>query len=320
MSQPLVLHDLGPERDQFLEEALDGLTDEPKTLPCKYFYDERGSQIFDRICELEEYYPTRTELSIMEQHGAAMGANLGPRCLLVEYGSGSSLKTRLLLAELDEPVAYVPVDISREHLQSSAKAFAEAHPSIPVLPVCADFTEPFTLPEAPTAARRSVVYFPGSTIGNLGPEEAHGFLGDIATQVGHGGGLLIGVDLEKDRETLERAYDDGEGVTAAFNKNVLARINRELGADFDLDSFDHRAHWSDTHKRVEMHLVARKDMVVRLDGVTIEFAAGETIHTENSHKYSLEGFADLARRAGFEVEAVWTDTDALFSVQSLRVA
>jgi L-histidine Nalpha-methyltransferase len=315
---PLDPCDLSPERERFLADVLDGLGASPKTLPCKYFYDARGSALFDRICTLPEYYPTRTELAILRRHAAAMAEAIGPRCLLVEYGSGSSTKTRLLLDRLEAPAAYVPVDISREHLLQSAAALAAHYPHLAVIPVCADFTQPFALPDVP-GADRVVGYFPGSTIGNFAPAEATKFLADVAHRCGAGGALLIGVDLRKPRAVLEPAYDDARGVTAEFNRNLLRRVNRELGGDFDLAAFDHRAFWNPARGRVEMHLVSRRDQVLHLAGRTVPFAKGESIHTENSHKYELAGFAQLAAAAGFGVERVWTDDAGLFSVQLLRV-
>jgi L-histidine Nalpha-methyltransferase len=311
------LFDLAPERERFLADVLAGLSAGRKTLPCKYFYDERGSALFERICELDEYYPTRTELGILRRHVGAMAAALGPRCLIVEYGSGSSTKTRLLLERLDDPAAYVPVDISREHLLRSAAALAARYPRLRVIPVCADFTRPFGLPGVRGALRR-VAYFPGSTIGNFAPADARSFLAHVARQCGSGGALLIGVDLRKSRAILEPAYDDARGVTAEFNRNLLRRINSELGADFDPSAFDHRAFWNTDEGRVEMHLVSRREQQVRLAGRPFRFARGETIHTENSYKYDLAGFAALASAAGFEVERVWTDDAPLFSVQLLR--
>ncbi len=312
------LRDYEPERDCFLSDVLEGLSRPQKALPCKYLYDAQGSALFDRICELDEYYPTRTELGILRRHAGAMAAALGPRCLLIEYGSGSSVKTELLLAQLESPAAYVPVDISREHLLRAAAALAARHARLRVLPVCADFTRRFAVPAVSWAARR-VAYFPGSTIGNFAPAEARKFLTQVAEQCGAGGALLIGVDLEKSRAILEPAYDDALGVTAEFNRNLLRRANRELGADFDVAAFDHRAFWNRSEGRIEMHLVSRRDQVVALAGRRFAFARGETIHTENSYKYDLAGFAALARSAGFEVERVWTDDARLFSVQLLRV-
>jgi dimethylhistidine N-methyltransferase len=310
-----------PARDPvFLADVLAGLRSPRKTLPCKYFYDERGSALFERICDLEEYYPTRTELAILRAHGGEMADALGPACLLVEYGSGSSAKTRLLLDRLARPAGYVPVDISREHLLRTAERLRADYPRLPVLPVAADFTAAFALPRTQRPARRRVVYFPGSTIGNFGPREAVALLRGVASLCGHGGGLLIGIDLRKQREVLERAYDDALGVTAAFNLNLLARINRELGADFDLARFAHRALWRDAASRIEMHLVSREEQRVRLAGETFQFRAGETICTEHSHKYTVEGFGALAARGGLAQRRVWTDAAQRFSVQYLEVA
>jgi dimethylhistidine N-methyltransferase len=305
--------------DDLLRDVLEGLARPAKELPCKYFYDARGSRLFDRICRLEEYYPTRCELAILRRHGAAMAEVLGPGCALVEYGSGSSLKTRLLLDRLPDAVAYVPVDISDEHLFRSARRLARRYPALEVAPVCADFTRPFALPPLRRPVRRRVVYFSGSTIGNLGPAEATALLAGIARLCGPGGGLLIGVDLDKDPRILEPAYNDRLGVTAAFNLNLLARINRELGADFDLAAFRHHAFYDLRHRRIEMHLVSGRPQLVHVAGTAFAFAEGETIRTEYSHKYRLEDFRALARPAGLEVEQVWTDDEGLYSVQYLRI-
>lgn len=314
----LVLHDFAPERERFRRDALAGLRSEPKTLPCKYLYDEEGSRLFERICELEEYYPTRTELAIVREHGPAMARSLGPHCLLVEYGSGSSAKTRALLDALERPAGYVPVDISREHLLAAAEKVSAAYAELEVLPVCADFTERFPVPAPKRSPARTAVYFPGSTIGNFAPERAAELLAGVAERCGPGGALLIGIDLAKDRATLERAYDDREGVTAAFNRNLLARMNRELDADFDLARFAHRAVYDAGAGRVEMHLESLEAQTVCVGGERVAFREGETVCTEHSHKYTLEGFAALAERAGFRVERVWTDPEGLFSVQYLE--
>jgi dimethylhistidine N-methyltransferase len=304
-----------PRADQaFLADVLAGLSRPRKQLPCKYFYDERGSRLFDAICELPEYYPTRSELAILERHAGEMAAALGPRCGLVEYGSGSGLKTRLLLGRLGEGV-YYPVDISREHLLASARRLAEEFPAVEVVPVCADFTRPFQLPEARREVGRRVVYFSGSTIGNFPPRQARALLRRISRLVGPGGGLLIGVDLKKDPAVLEPAYDDAAGVTAAFNLNLLVRANRELGADFDLGGFRHLAFYNERHGRVEMHLVSEREQAVRVGGHRFRFAEGETIRTEYSYKFDLEGFAGLARSAWLCVRRVWRDPAGLFSVQ-----
>jgi dimethylhistidine N-methyltransferase len=302
-----------PRRDHFLADVLEGLSRTQKEIPCKWLYDERGSALFERICDLEEYYPTRTELAIMERHVGAMAGALGPECAVVEYGSGSSLKTQLLLQHLAAPAAYLPVDISAVALAGATARLARRFPDLPLVPVCADFTQPLAVPAIP-GARRRVVYFPGSTIGNFHKVDAVSFLARIRGECGPGGALLIGVDLLKDRQTLERAYDDARGVTAAFNLNVLARANRELDADFHLEAFEHRACFDPRRGRIEMHLQARAPQRVRVDGHTFTFARGETIFTESSYKYGLPEFRALAAIAGWRVEEAWTDARAWFAV------
>jgi len=312
------LRDFGPEASGFRRDVLEGLRRSPRSIPSKYLYDERGSQLFERICELEEYYPTRTELAITRKHLTEIADCLGPRCLLVEYGSGSSLKTRILLDRLEDPAGYVPIDISREHLMRSAAELDAAYPGLEVLPVCADYTGDYELPRPRRRPHHVVVYFPGSTIGNFTPPAARDFLAHVGEVGGPGGGLLIGVDLVKDRETLERAYDDADGVTAAFNRNLLVRANRELGADFDPDGFAHVAVWNEKLGRIEMHLESRCDQEVQVGGERLHFRAGERIHTENSYKYGVEQFAALAGSAGLDAVAVWTDPEHLFSLQYLE--
>jgi dimethylhistidine N-methyltransferase len=290
-----------------------------KELPCKYFYDAAGSALFDAICETPEYYPTRTELAIMRADAGEMGARLGAGCQVVEYGSGSGVKTRVLLRHLLRPTAYVPVDISAEHLVRSARELALRFPEVEVQPVAADFTRPFDVPDPATATHRRVVYFPGSTVGNFAPPEALVLLTGIAGLCGPGGALLIGVDLKKDPAILNAAYNDAAGVTAAFNLNLLARMNRELGADFDLATFRHRAFYNEAAGRVEMHLVSTREQTVRVGGQPISFAAGESIHTENSHKYAPGEFKQLAAKAGLDLVTLWTDPGRLFSVQLYEV-
>ncbi len=308
--------DQAPATESFREAVQRGLRKDQKQIPSKFLYDERGSKLFDKICELDEYYPTRTEIAIMRENGAAMADAIGPKARLVEYGSGSSLKTRLLLDRLEEDLAtYVPVDISKSHLLESAEALAADYPSIPIQPVCADYTTAFDLPEPPRPARRTVGYYPGSTIGNFRRDEARAFLAQIADTVGPEGGLLIGVDLKKDVDVLKAAYDDAEGVTAAFNKNLLRRMNRELDATFDLDTFEHLVLWNEERGCIESHLRSTTAQSVIVAGESFVFEEGETIHTEDSHKYTLGGFATLAAEAGFEVESVWTDERSYFSVQ-----
>ena len=317
MPSTLTLHDCAPRLDSFYDEVVRGLSQDEKTLPCKFFYDERGSQLFDEICALPEYYPTRTEAAIMREFGPAMAAALGPYVGLVEYGSGSSTKTRLLLDHLPCPAAYVPMDISREHLMRSAEGLAAAYPHIEVLPVCADYTQPFSLPTGSRPAARTVVYFPGSTIGNFHPPQAERFLTNMAQVAGPNGGLLIGVDLRKSPAILEPAYNDRQGVTAEFNRNLLRRVNRELGGDFDLEQWEHYAFYNAAAGRIEMHLLSLQDQTVQIGGVRFEFAQDETLWTECSYKYSLEGFAARAGRAGWQVAQVWTDAEQHFSVQYL---
>jgi dimethylhistidine N-methyltransferase len=304
--------------DTFLADVLDGLGRARKELPAKYFYDAAGSRLFDRITELDEYYLTRTELSIMRRHAGAMAARCGPRCLLVELGAGSLVKVRLLLDRLRRPAGYVPVDVSGNHLHLAAAALSRDHPELAVLPVCADFTHDFPLPDAP--ADRRVVYFPGSTIGNFDPVETDALLRRIAQLVGPDGGLLLGVDLRKDVRVIEAAYNDRRGVTAAFNKNLLVRINRELDADFDLDLFRHRAFYNRERSRIEMHLVSLADQRARVGGAEFHFGTGETIHTENSYKYDLTELNHRAARCGLRTDEVWTDERQYFAVLYLTAS
>lgn len=312
--------DFSPDDEVMLEDVLRGLALPEKNIPSLYFYDQRGSELFDAITELPEYYPTRTEIRILERHGAEMAAALGPGVRLIELGSGSALKTELLLARLEDPAAYVPVEISREHLLAAAARIAADFPGLEVLPVTADFTEPYELPE-PTRRRveRNVAFFPGSTIGNFPRPMAADLLANTCREVGPGGAMLVGVDLVKDRETLERAYNDAAGVTAEFNLNLLVRLNRELGADFDVDAFEHRAVWDDGAARIEMRLISSRDQRVTVAGQAFDFAAGEVLVTEYSHKYTLEAFRALAEGAGFALARSWTDPDGLFSVHLLEV-
>ena len=299
--------DFEPATATFLDDVVSGLSRAKKHLPCKYFYDGRGSTLFEQICDLEEYYLARSESAIMRRFAPEMAAQIGPGVMLIEYGSGASLKTRFLLDHLDDPVAYVPVDISRRHLLQSARALAAIYGHIQVLPVCADFTQGFDLPIADRVPTHKAVYFPGSTIGNFRPQEAISLLRNIAQFCRTGGGLLIGIDLKKDRETIEAAYNDQQGVTAEFNLNLLHRINRELGADFQLDQFDHCARYDSDHGRIEMRLVSNQDQVVSVNGHVFEFAEGEAISTEYSHKYTIEEFSSIAGDVGLSLHRHWTD-------------
>ncbi|HKL77532.1 MAG TPA: L-histidine N(alpha)-methyltransferase [Gammaproteobacteria bacterium] len=313
-------HPAATESEAFLADVLSGLAEAPYTLPSKYLYDRPGSELFDRICELEAYYPTRTELGILGENAEAIAAAVGPRARVVELGSGSSNKTQALLDHLHEPAAYVPVDISGEHLAAAAERIAALYPRLDVYPVTADYTQPFPLPETAVPTDTTLVYFPGSTLGNFDVPDARAFLARQAELAGPGGGLVIGVDLVKDREILLRAYDDPEGVTAAFNRNLLTRLQRELGAVLDAEAFRHRALFNEELSCVEMHLESLRDQTMTVGGHTITLAAGQTIRTERSYKYTLAGFRQLAEEAGFAVECTWTDVRDWFSVHLLRVA
>jgi dimethylhistidine N-methyltransferase len=313
----VILRDYHPQVDEMRGEVLAGLSEPQKTLPCKYFYDAKGSLLFDAICELPEYYLTRTELGIMETHLGAMASALGERLMLVEPGSGSSVKTRLLLEHLTEPVAYVPVDISREHLINAADRLNRQYPLLEVLPVCADFNQAFEVPTPARAAARTAVYFPGSTLGNFPPAQAVALLRHMRRLAGVGGALLVGIDLRKDKALLERAYDDAAGVTAEFNLNLLSRINRELEADFDLGRFHHRAMFNDKDGCIEMHLVSTARQTVRVAGSRFELRPGEHILSERSYKHTPEGFASLATRAGLKLEQQWTDDRRYFCIAYL---
>lgn len=307
------LLDLAPEMGDLVQDALAGLSQQPKTLPCKYFYDARGSDLFEQITELPEYYPTRTELKIMLEHGSEMAEAIGPRALIVELGSGSGRKTRELLRRLDDPAGLVLVEISKAALLASAGQLSERFKQLEVVGVCADYTKDFTLPRPRRRAARSVGYFPGSTLGNFTRAEATDFLARVRALVGDNGGLLVGVDRVKDRATLEAAYDDAQGVTAAFNMNLLSRLNA-AGGNFDLEHFHHRAVYNDAARRIEMHLVSERDQQVTLGGKQFDFAKDESICTEHSHKYELDQLSAMARKAGFLLSRVWSDEREWFSV------
>jgi len=294
----------------FLEDVVAGLSLPQKALPPKYFYDAIGSKLFEKICRLPEYYLTRAELSLTKANLSSIARFAGKGCELLEYGSGEGLKTRLLIRAL-RPKAYLPVDISPSALEHAARRLSREFPWLRILPVCGDFSRPLDLPAA-KAAR--VAYFPGSTIGNLTPEEAHGFL---SRSRAHARRMLIGTDLRKDANLLHAAYNDSRGVTAAFNLNLLARINRELGADFDLRRFSHYAFYSAAHGRIEMHLVSLQEQKIRIGAHRFAFERGESIHTENSYKYSVEGFRALAGAAGFEGKKTWIDRRGLFALHGL---
>ncbi len=320
---PAALAFEGPAADEpirsFEEEVRWGLSRSPKRLSPKHLYDEAGSALFDRICSLDEYYLTRTELQIMRDHGAEMAGAIGPEAQVIELGAGSVVKIRLLLEQLDRPAAFAPIDISGEHLEAAAAELSSEYPQIPIVPVVADFTREFRIPAPPRPPSRRVVYFPGSTIGNFESADAQALLRAISTMLDPGDGLLIGVDLVKDEAVLRAAYDDREGVTAAFITNVLARLNRELDGDFDLGAFDYLAEWQPGPSRMAMFLVSNRDQLVRVAGERHGFRAGERLLIEYSHKYTPERFAAFAEDTGFRVDRVWTDANRHFSVQMLTV-
>ena len=308
-----------PLGDDFFSEVVAGLSRPQKTLPCKYLYDEEGSRLFNEICGLEEYYPTRTENQILRDNVNEIAGLIGGECRLVEFGSGSSTKTRHLLTHLSNLSGYIPIDISGPQLLESAALLGSEFPDLEIHPLEADYCELLELPNTKRSPSRTVAFFPGSTIGNFDPVAAVDFLRKIAVMCGSGGGLLIGVDRKKSRCILEPAYNDRKGVTARFNLGILARANRELGADFELSAFRHRAPYNETEGRIEMHLVSECDQVVHLDSLEFSFEAGEHITTEHSYKYTLPGFAGLALRAGFELVRNWEDSNHFFSVLFLRV-
>ena len=304
----------GSQRDELLE----GLEVRPRKIDPKFFYDERGSELFSLICELEEYYPTRTEIGIFRDQSADIAAAIGPDCELVEPGAGACEKVRYLLEDL-RPGAYLPLDISGDFLLAATQELQRDFPALDVRPVVADFNESFDLPDTGSSGRR-VVFYPGSTIGNFQPGGARTFLRRAADLVGEEGGLLIGVDLHKDREVLNAAYNDSQGLTAAFNRNILHHVNRLLGAEFEPDRFEHVAFYNEPEQRIEMHLESPDDQTVRCNGSLLEFEAGERILTEYSYKYRIDDFADLAGSAGFSLQSSWVDQGELFSVQYYQAA
>lgn len=299
----------------FAQDVIEGLSQQPKKLSPKYFYDEAGSKLFEQITLLPEYYPTRTELRILRDRGTEIATAIPTNAALVEFGAGATTKVRLLLKQCAFK-AYVPVDISGDFLNGQASALREDFPHLAVYPVTADFTKPFELPPE-VKDMPKVGFFPGSTIGNFDPHEACAFLRSARAILGEGATLIVGVDLEKDERVLHDAYNDAAGVTGKFNLNVLARINRELGANLDLDGFKHRAIYNRERHRIEMHLISRKPQTVRVLDHTATFRTGETIHTESSYKYSIDRFTDLARSSGWTPRASWTDPDGMFSVHAL---
>ncbi len=319
MNTQQAFHDYSPARESFLEDVIVGLGQTNKTLPSKYFYDEVGSALFEQICDQDEYYLTRTELAIMEQHVVEMAASIGRACLLIEYGTGSGRKTRLLLERLPDMAGFVPIDISKVFLQRTVAALRMEFPDLEILPVCADYTKTYSLPICQKSVSKRVVFFPGSTIGNFEPPAAIAFLQHLVQLCGGQCGVLIGVDLKKDAAVLEAAYNDRHGVSSAFNVNLLQRINRELGANFDLNGYHHRGVYNESKGRIESYLVSEAAQTVHLDGADITFTDGEKIRIELSYKYTLDEFQALVQAAGLSVQQVWTDPMQLFSVQYLTI-
>jgi dimethylhistidine N-methyltransferase len=315
--QKIHFHDMHPTASDLLEDITTSLQQNPRSISPKYFYDEKGSQLFDRITELEDYYPARTEIGILQKYKKNIVDSLNKDCLLIEPGGGSCSKVRIFVDEL-QPSIYVPMDISKQHMLASAKQMSKEIPWLDIHAVCNDFTLKLKLPEGlPHAAR--VVFFPGSSIGNFHPSAAVLYLSDIANLVGETGQLLIGVDLKKDINILERAYDDSEGVTAKFNMNLLTRLNHEISANFDLQTWKHHSFYNTDEGRIEMHLKSMCEQVVSIDDHEFYFAENETIHTENSYKYTIEEFQSLGLEAGLSAEKVWVDGDNLFSVHLFSV-
>jgi dimethylhistidine N-methyltransferase len=307
-----------PATTQFATDVVAGLTETPKRLSPKYFYDSAGSALFEQITTLPEYYPTRTEIGILKERAGDIAALIQPGAALVEFGSGSSTKTRIVLSTAKSLAAYVPVDISEQFLHQQMAGLRREYSKLAVLPVVADFTKPFDLPDAVRIMPR-VGFFPGSTIGNFEPHEAAAFLSHAGRILGRGATFIVGVDLVKDAQVLKKAYNDSQGITANFNLNLLTRINRELGAKFNPACFEHHAFFNRDRSRIEMHLASLKRQRIKVCGECIDFRAGETIHTENSYKYSVESLGALARGAGWTPVAAWTDPDKYFSVHALRL-
>ncbi len=301
----------------FENDLMAALAIRPRCLSPKYFYDETGSALFDRICELQEYYPTRTEISLLSRHACHIAEQIGRHAEIVEFGAGSMQKIRILLDAIRAPARYLPVDISGTHLAASACALRRIYPKLSVLPVVADYTGALNLPDMADTAAKRIGFFPGSTIGNLSPEEALAFL-NKAAGVLRGGALLIGVDLVKEPSLLHAAYNDSKGITAAFNLNLLVRANRQLGANFNIEQFYHSAFYNSSAQRIEMHLMSRCAQQVRVGGQYFVFTEGETIHTENSYKFTIAGLQALAKKAGFEPGPVWTDDRKRFSLHWLE--
>ncbi len=324
MSQPSLAFfvDLEPAVADFQASVIDGMGSTPKRLACKFFYDDVGLELFGKICETEEYYVTRTETALLRDIGPDLARLAGSECTVIELGAGSDLKIRLLLDALDRPAQYVPIDISHGPLQDGARAVARDYPALRVGAVCADFTAPMLLPDDAVTITRGgrLGFFPGSTIGNFSPDEAQAFLRGLHPLLGTGGALLIGVDLKKDPDRLDAAYNDADGYTAAFNLNILKRAAQELDVDIDPDQFEHYAFYNQAESRIEMHLRSLQQQSLRVGDRTFDLAQGELIHTESSYKYSLDGFTGVAEAAGYTALRHWTDAEKLFSIHYLTVA
>ncbi|MBB45791.1 MAG: L-histidine N(alpha)-methyltransferase [Rhodospirillaceae bacterium] len=302
----------------FLKDVIEGLSKDPKILKPKYFYDNKGAQLFTEICTTPEYYPTRTEIKILNQNAEDIASQIGDNTALIEYGSGALEKIKILLNFLNEPVGLIPVDISEDQLFASAKNLENFYPNLEILPVAADFTKPIPIPTLSHPPKKRVAFFPGSTIGNFEPDLAIQFLEGVTKTIGIDGLLLIGFDLKKDTETLLAAYDDQRGITAAFNKNLLSRINDELDGNFNLDTFEHLARYNDNEGRIEMHLRSTAEQTVLINKELFKFLEGETIHTENCYKFTEESFTDMSIKAGLSPVKTWTDDQNLFAVMLLR--
>nr|VFJ86177.1 MAG: dimethylhistidine N-methyltransferase [Candidatus Kentron sp. LFY] len=313
----LKFYDLHSSAPDLKKDVLNGLSSRPKAIPPKFFYDERGSFLFEQITKMPEYYPTRTEVNLINEYSSDMASQLPKKCLLIDLGSGSSEKVRLIIDAL-QPAAYMPIDISKEYLRQSAQKMAQDYPNLDIHAVCADYSNEFRLPYCPESMQR-VAFFPGSSIGNFDPAEAQEFLRRVAGFLGKNGTLLIGVDLKKDPALLNNAYNDSQGVTASFNMNLLRRINDELNSDFDLSYFYHHAFYNESLGRIEMHLVSDKPQKVSMEGKEFIFAEGESIHTESSYKYTVDEFDNLSSEAGFQLKRVWVDSSELFSIHCLLV-
>lgn len=312
--------DLKPTTDVSKSRVLKMLQREPKQISSELFYDAEGSRLFEEICKLPEYYVTRTELGVLTDNVGEIARELGPSVTLVELGSGSSLKTRVLLDELEHPHQYVPIDISKDALLSASAEIARSHPALEVTPVCADFFHELRLPKLQQSSQRIAVFFPGSTIGNFDRPHRSNLLRSIAAVAGKDGALLLGIDLRKDRQVLERAYNDAQGITAEFNRNILRVLNRELEANFDLSQWRHLSIYNEKEHRIEMHLESLADQSCTIAETTISFGKGERIHTENSYKFDLEEFREEARESGFDTEGVWTDANRYFAIVLLTVS